>query len=71
MAGTAVDTGQAILTGALTGILNALGGGDDDIREPLPAPVTQPQRMGLIAGMSVGTIALLAVGAYAIFKLAK
>lgn len=70
MAGTAVDTGDVVIAGAIA-ILNALGGGEEPVRDPLPATATQPQRMGLIAGMSVGTLALLAVGVYAIIKLAK
>jgi len=78
MSGAAYDTGDAILYGLGTGILAALGSQEAPTaevvsREPLgAAPTPAPRPTGtLIAGMSIGTLALLGLGIYAIVKLAK
>ena len=75
MAGTAADLGQATLAGALTGILSALGGSSagDPAIAPVPIAPPQPQRVGagMIAGVSVGTLALVGVAILLFVKLAK
>lgn len=71
MPGTAVNTGEQVFWGALAGILGALDGSEAPVRDPLPSTTTQPQRMGMIAGMSIGTIALIGLGVFAIVKLSK
>jgi hypothetical protein len=70
MAGDAPELGQAILAGILTPILGALKADDAPERIPTPTPPTI-ERPGLIAGISSGTLLLLGVGAFLLFKLAK
>lgn len=72
MSGTAVDTGDPTNVFDVTlGIINALSGGAVEPREPTPT-APPPEPVGLqIAGLSVGMLALLAIGVIVIVKLVK
>lgn len=70
MAGEAPDLGDAVLAGILAPILAALGGDSTPTQAPIPV-APSIARPALIFGLPAMTFALLAGGAFLLFKLAK